>query len=281
MKNKRRQMMKAYGTAAAIGAAVALATIAPSAGYAADDVQKGIEKYREMLQDGNPAELTVYKGEDIWNAPAGPKQASLEECDLGKGPGVVAGAYAELPRYFADVDRVMDAETRIAHCRVTLQGMKPEDAVANPFSPGGKPQTENEALVSYVVEQSRGVTINVPQGHPKEKAAFERGRQTFYYAGGPFDFSCATCHGVDGQRIRLQELPNLTKPETTRNAFATWPAYRVSLGQVKSMQWRMNDCFRQQRFPELQFGSQTSIDLITYLGVMAKGGTMDAPALKR
>lgn len=267
--------------ATGIAALMALATLAPMAGHADDSIQKGIEKYREMLQDGNPAELTVYKGEDLWKEKAGPRNASLEQCDLGKGPGVVEGAYAELPRYFADVDRVMDAETRIAHCRISLQGFDPKVAMSKPFSGNAQPQTDNEALVSYVVEQSRGMTINLPQSHAKEKAAFERGKQTFFYVGGPFDFSCATCHSADGQRIRLQELPNLTKTEPTKAAFASWPAYRVSLGQVKTMQWRMNDCFRQQRFPELEFGSQTSIDLITYLGVMAKGGTMNSPALKR
>jgi sulfur-oxidizing protein SoxA len=47
------------------------------------------------------------------------------------------------------------------------------------------------------------------------------------------------------------------------------------------MQWRMYDCFRQQRFPELKYGSQASIDLITFLGVTAKGGKMDSPAIKR
>jgi sulfur-oxidizing protein SoxA len=68
---------------------------------------------------------------------------------------------------------------------------------------------------------------------------------------------------------------------SAQKAFATWPAYRVSQGAVRTMQWRLNDCFRQQRFPDLKYTSQTSIDLITYLGVMAKNGSMDAPAIKR
>ena len=80
---------------------------------------------------------------------------------------------------------------------------------------------------------------------------------------------------------RLQGLPNLTKPEPAQAAFAAWPAYRVSQGAVRSMQWRMYDCFRQQRFPELKYGSQASIDLITFLGVKAEGGTMQATSLKR
>jgi sulfur-oxidizing protein SoxA len=100
--------------------------------------------------------------------------------------------------------------------------------------------------------------------------------------GGPYDFSCATCHGVTGQRIRLQDLPNISgnKADADR-AFTTWPAYRVSQGAMRTMQWRLNDCFRQQRWPDLVFLSPTSVDLITFLGVNANGAKMDAPAIKR
>ena len=53
----------------------------------------------------------------------------------------------------------------------------------------------------------------------------------------------------DDKRIRLQDLPNLTKNPGDGIGFAAWPAYRVSNGQMWSMQLRLNDCFRQQRFP--------------------------------
>jgi sulfur-oxidizing protein SoxA len=137
-------------------------------------------------------------------------------------------------------------------------------------------------LVAYIYDESRGVTINVPQSHPMEKAAFARGKDTFYFKGGTHDFSCASCHNQDDKRIRLQELPNLTGPsKASQDAFAQWPAYRVSQGGLRTMQWRMQDCLRGQRMPELNYLSQTSIDLITYLGVNANGGKMAAPALKR
>ena len=71
---------------------------------------QAIEEYREMLQDGNPAELFEAKGEELWKKPRGPKNASLEKCDLGKGPGVVKGAFVELPRYFKDTNKVQDLE---------------------------------------------------------------------------------------------------------------------------------------------------------------------------
>ena len=62
----------------------------------------------QLLQDGNPAELVVARGEALWKEKRGPKKVSLEQCDLGLGSGVVKGAYAQMPRYFADADQVMD-----------------------------------------------------------------------------------------------------------------------------------------------------------------------------
>ena len=68
----------------------------------------GIAEYRKMLEDGNPAELFEAKGEDLWKKKRGPKNATLEKCDLGKGPGVVKGAFVELPRWFPDTQKVQD-----------------------------------------------------------------------------------------------------------------------------------------------------------------------------
>ena len=123
--------------------------------------------------------------------------------------------------------------------------------------------------------------MNVALAHPKEKEAYEIGRKIFFFRGGPHDFACSTCHGVDNQRIRLQDLPNLTKTADAQRAYTSWPAYRVSQGEVRSFQWRLNDCFRQQRFPELAFVSPASIALTTYLAKNANGGTFDAPSIKR
>ena len=242
---------------------------------------EAIADYRASLQDGNPADLNAARGAALWNQARGPKNASLQQCDLGKGPGVVAGAAAAMPRYFADVDAVMDVESRLVHCMVTLQGFNREDVTAKPYSGDGQKATEIEDLVAFIYDESRDTPISVPQAHGKEKASYERGKKIFFFRGGPYDFSCASCHSADGQRIRLQDLPNLTQKAPAQAAFASWPAYRVSQGAVRTMQWRLYDCFRQQRFPELKYLSQASVDLITFLGVNANGGKMAAPAIKR
>lgn len=276
MKSARYQGLLALTAALSLGA---LSSAALAQGKSAVDA---IAQYRASIQDGNPADLNAARGETLWKTKRGPKNATLEACDLGIGPGKVAGAAAKLPRYFADTDRVMDVESRLVHCMVTLQGLEAKDFnVSTVYSREGQKATPIEDLVAYIYDESRDVAIDIPQAHAKEKAAYARGKQMFYFKGGPYDFSCASCHSEDGKRIRLQDLPNLTKQEPARAAFSQWPAYRVSQGAVRTMQWRMYDCFRQQRFPELQYLSPASVDLITFLGVNANGGKMAAPALKR
>ena len=239
-----------------------------------------IAKYRAALQEGNPAELWEARGEGLWKQPRGPKNASLERCDLGLGVGVVKGAYAQLPKYFSDADRVQDLETRIVWCMVTLQGFTEADAKKGPFG-GPDRKADMEAFVAYVTSASRGVKMNVSLANPREVEAYRLGEKMFHFRGGTHDFACATCHGEDGKRIRLQDLPNLTNVEGARKAYTTWPAYRVSQGELRSFQWRLNDCFRQQRFPELVFTSDASIALTMFLARNANGAAFDAPAIKR
>lgn len=260
--------------------ALGLACGGAASAQSGSDTIKKIEEYRQALADGNPADLWEARGEDLWKQKRGPKNVSLERCDLGKGPGVVKGAYAELPRYFADADRVMDLESRLLYCMQTQQGIARAEALKVPFGDGEK-RSDIESLSAYIAGESRGVKMNVQLNNPKEKQAYALGQKIFYYRGGPHDFACATCHGEANKRIRLQDLPNLTETKDAQKAYTTWPAYRVSQGEVRTMQWRMNDCFRQQRFPYLEFGSEASVALITYLARNANGAEFNAPAIKR
>src|SRR5215471_16451425 len=202
---------------------LAFACVAAAQGATAE----GIAQYRAALQDGNPAELWELRGEALWKMPRGPKLVSLERCDLGSGPGVVKGAYARLPRYFADADRVQDLESRLVWCMTTVQGFTAAEAVKTPFG-NGNARSDLEALTAYITSESQGATMNVRLEHPKEIEAYRIGQRLFFFRGGTHDFACATCHGEAGKRIRLQELPELTREEGARTAYTTWPAYRVS-----------------------------------------------------
>ena len=230
---------------AAVLAALVFAAAGPAP--AQTSTADGIAQYRALLADGNPAELWEAKGEALWKDKRGPKSASLEACDLGKGSGVVKGAFVQLPRWFADTQRVQDLESRLLTCLQALQGFDAAAIAATPFGRGE--QVNLEALVAYIAAASRGLTFNLPQSSANERTMFAVGKRLFFLRAGPYDFACASCHGEDGKRIRLQDLPNLTKNPGDGVGFAAWPAYRVSSGELWSLQRRLNDCYRQQRFP--------------------------------
>jgi sulfur-oxidizing protein SoxA len=260
-------------------AGVALAALAVPALAQTKSAADGIAEYRKLLEDGNPAELFEAKGEELWKTKRGPKSASLEACDLGKGPGVVKGVFVELPRWFADTQKVQDLESRLVTCMETLQGFDGAEIAKTRFGQGE--QANVTALATWIAAESRGMRFNLPQGHPEERRSYEIGKRVFFFRGGTHDFSCASCHGEEGKRIRLQDLPMLTKNPGDGIGFAAWPAYRVSSGELWSMQRRLNDCYRQQRFPFPGYASDVTIALGVYMGVNAKGAESIAPAIKR
>ena len=193
--------------------------------------------------------------------------------------GVVKGAFVTLPRYFKDTARVQDLESRLVTCLQSLQGF---DAAVIARTPFGKDEQANiESLVAWISSESKGLKFSVPQAHVEERNMFEAGKRIFFFRAGPYDFACASCHSQQDKRIRLQDLPDLTTAKGAGAGFGAWPAYRVSSGELWGMQRRLNDCFRQQRFPYPGYGSDSTVALSVYMGVIAQGAPSIAPALKR
>ena len=246
----------------------------------AQDTKKEIQRYQQMIGEGSPVELFELEGEALWKKPQGPKQVSLEKCDLGAGPGVLKGAYARLPRYFKDADRVMDLETRLLHCMQTVQGRSAEEATKRVFGNEDRP-SEMEYLSAYIAAQSRGVPMAPGTSHPKEKQALDLGRRLFFHRAGSWDFSCASCHGEESKRIRMQDLPVLANPRDARPVVSTWPAYRVSNSQFKTMQWRLNNCYQQMRYPEPNYASDITVALTLFLTATGEGEPYRGPGTKR
>lgn len=270
-----------FGLTASV--ALLLAALWTGSSHAQDAAEKEIEKYRAMISDpmSNPGYLAVDRGEVLWQEKRGAKGVSLEGCDLGLGAGKLEGAYAKLPRYFTDADRVMDLEQRLLWCMDKLQGLDVKDVVARRFSGPGK-ASDMEDLAAFIANKSNGMKIDMPQNHPKEQEAAAVGEEMFYRRGGVNDFSCATCHADEGKRIRLQGLPNFSKAgQPARETMASWPTYRVSQGALRTMQHRLWDCYRQQRWPIPEYGSDGITALTVFLQKQAMGGEINVPSIKR
>ena len=253
------------------------------AAWAQDASEKEIERYRAMISDpfSNPGFLAVDRGEILWREKRGTKSVSLEGCDLGLGAGKLEGAFAKMPRFFADSNKVMDLEQRLLWCMQNVQDLDTKDIIARRFSGPGKP-SDMEDLVAFIANKSNGMKIDVRLEHPKEQEMAAVGEALFYRRGGVMDFSCATCHADEGKRIRLQGLPNLSKPgKQPQETMGTWPTYRVSQGALRTMQHRLWDCYRQQRWPVPEYGSDSITALTVFLQKQANGGEIAVPSIKR
>jgi L-cysteine S-thiosulfotransferase len=266
------------------GIAFLLLGMVPSLGSAqSPGISQGadsIAEYRRMLREGNPGELWVARGEQLFHLPRGPNGVSLDQCDLGLGPGTLDGVFAALPRYFEDTGRVQDLESRLVHCMVSLQGFDREQLLSEAFS-SAEQESDLEALAVYVASRSNGYPLSVELSHPRELEMFRIGEALFHRRSGPLDMSCAVCHSREQRRIRLQGLMNIHNPLQVRDVMGSWPTYRVSQGTVRTLQHRMWDCHWQMRLPDVEYTSDATVALILYLNERARGGLVDVPGIRR
>ena len=261
-------------------AAIALAWVSALAfaqGSAGDPLAVG----RQMLAEDNPGELWIDKGKQLFYAKRGPNSVSLEQCDFGMGPGKLEGAAAQLPRHFPDTGKVQDLESRLLTCMVRLQGFKREDLIKRAISPGGSSGSDVEALALYITSRSNGMKVNVSLSHQQEYDTYKAGEYLFFRRSGQTDFGCVQCHGEANKRIRLQDLIHMTDKKGAQEVASTWPAYRGAHYVVRTMQWRLVDCFWQMRLPDMKYGSDLSVALTTYLNYQGNGAVIKVPGFKR
>lgn len=227
-----------------------------------------------MMMSDNPAYFVVDDGKALFETNRGPNNATLEQCDFGKGPGVLDGAYAEMPRYFEDTGRVMDLETRLVHCMKTIQGFPGDD-------PALKERSEIRALMAYVAARSNGYEWNPSMDHPLEKAMRDAGEVMFYRRSSKLDFSCNTCHSETGKQIRASVLPNMNEPKEWTKA-VSWPALRVGRSSnIRSPYQRVRGCYWQMRKGQINRQSDAAIAMLSFWTDAARGEPAILPDLKR
>lgn len=227
-----------------------------------------------QMMDSNPAYFVVDDGKALFKEKRGPNNASLEQCDFGQGPGVLEGAYAKMPRYFEDADRVMHLESRLVYCMETIQGFPDDD-------PALKNRSEIRAMMAYVAARSNGYDWDPPMDHPMEKAMRDAGEAMFYRRSSKLDFSCNTCHGETGKRIRASVLPNVSIAKEWTKA-VSWPAKRVGRGSnVRSPYQRVRGCYWQMRKGQINRQSDAAIAMFSFWTDAARGEPAILPDLKR
>ncbi len=243
---------------------------------------------KELLELGmHPGHTYVEEGREMFHKP-GPNGKSCATCH-GQDGAKLRGAYAKIPRYYNDIGKVANIDTRILACMTKYMGYDKNDKkFMEEFVKWNGPY--RVPLASYVASLSNGQEINVQLNHPEEKRMYEMGEKLWYMRVGARDFSCALCHtAFSGMRIRLQGLPNPVQAKVS----SYWPVYRFGSDVMWTMEDRIRSCYeayflylnqwdeKKDWVKEPPPFSEWVIALDLYLKKAANGATVKVPGLVR
>ena len=235
-----------------------------------------IHKYRQMLEEGNPAELAQREAGGSCGHARGAKQAHTRALRSWTGPRQAGGSLRAAAALLRRYRQGAGCGIATGDLHDDAAGLSYEEATKGWY----KPDSDIEALVTYVAGKSKGARIDVPAAHPKEAEMAAVGEAIFCalrsagfllrhlpLARRIGAFACKSCRIFTSRR--------------RANAMTQWPAYRVSQGAVWTMERRLIDCIRQMRWPEPELSVGRLVALQVYLQKQANGGVMEAPGIKR
>ena len=224
------------------------------------------QMYEEMLEN-NPADIFVADGEEKFDDNFGGEEAlakflNVSEKDLAKN-------LATFPKYIKKMGNVVGIDQVLQAIQVE-QGQKKDDL-----------NSETIFNVSaYVKSLANDLPINIDVKENKEmETSYALGEKLYSDVRGYRGLSCKSCHSMAGSVLRTQTLPEMG----ASNTGGTWPAYRMTLSKLVTLQERSRTCMRDAGQAPLPLGSKEMVALEVYITNLAKEKkkVMAIPGLKR
>lgn len=217
---------------------------------------------REMQDDDflNPGLFTVEEGQRLFNAkPDGGSGRACADCHGVDGRGLDAGNIARYPRYREG--ELLTLQQQVGNCLARTSG-----------SPLPDDHPDRVALETFVRNRARGVAVNVQTDGPMQ-SLLEQGKQLYETRYGLIDISCYHCHDLyPGQMIRGQQIS-----EGQGNGF---PAYRLDIGEITTLQQRIEQCLKLMRAEPFASGSKENQLLELYIMSRSNGLKIESPAVR-
>lgn len=218
---------------------------------------------RAMQDDdmSNPASLWLQDGQTLWEQAAGMSGQSCADCH-GEAGNSMRGVAARYPAFDKTVNRPIDLDQRINHCRTAHQKAIPLAFESHDLL----------ALSAYVARQSRGLPIAIEDSR-ELRPFLAMGRTLFHERQGQLNLSCAQCHDDNAGR----SLGGSTIPQGHPTGY---PLYRLEWQSLGSLQRRLRNCMSGMRAAPDAFGAGALVDLELYLMWRANGMLMESPAVR-
>ncbi len=224
------------------------------------------KKMYEELKENNPADMNVEEGMELFEE-LGDEAALAKflEVDEKKLFEYIAG----FPRYIKKMENVVGLDQVLQVMQVE---QKQEKFALNSES--------MSSLLAYVKSLANDVKINIDVKANKEmETSFALGEKLYTEVRGYRGLSCNSCHSLPGTVLRTQILPEMG----AQNTGGTWPAYRMTLSKVVTLQERSRTCMRDAGQAPLPLGSKEMVAMEVYITNLAKNKKhgIEVPGLKR
>lgn len=255
-------MKRVYGVVLSL---VLASSLVASEQFAMSDADRAL--YEELLEN-NPADMIIANGEELLGSLGGEgelaKFLALSEDDL---PKYIAG----FPRYMKNIGSVVSID-QMLQAFMSTKGEKPYKLTSR----------EMLDMSSYVKSLANGEEINIDiEANEHMKKAFALGKEVFETRRGKRGLSCLNCHNPDvvNTILRTQPLPDISAKGNA--SAATWPAYRMTMSNMFTLQERFQGCMNNALLAVIPLGSKEMTALEVYFTHESKGATMAVPGLKR
>ena len=222
--------------------------------------------YEEMLEN-NPADIFVSDGEEQFDENFGGEEALAKFLEVSEKE--LAKDIAAFPRYVKKMGNVVGLDQ-------VLQAMQVEQ--------GNKKDDLNSETIfnvsAYVKSLANDLPVSIDVKANKEmETSYKLGEKLYTTVRGYRGLSCKSCHSLPGTVLRTQTLPEMG----AANTGGTWPAYRMTLSTLVTLQERSATCMRDAGQEPLPLGSKEMVALEVYITNLAKENkkVVAIPGLKR
>lgn len=223
------------------------------------------QMYAELLEN-NPADMDVEAGlerfEELGDEEVLAKFLEVSKDDL---PAYIAG----FPRYVKKMGNVVGID-QVLQAMQVAQGEQKSDLNSD----------EIFTMQAYVKSLANDMNISIDVKENKEmQEAYALGEKLYMTRRGYRGLSCNSCHALPGAILRTQPLPEMG----AANTGGTWPAYRMTLSKLITMQERSRGCMKDAGQEPLPLGSKEMVALEVYITNLAKKHkkVIAIPGLKR
>jgi len=222
--------------------------------------------YEEMLEN-NPADIFVADGEEQFEDNFDGEEALAKFLEVSEKK--LAEYIAGFPRYVKKMGNVVGLDQ-------VLQAMQVEQGKS-------KSDLNSETIfnvLAYVKSLANDLPVSIDVKANKEmEDSYKLGEKLYTTVRGYRGLSCKSCHSLPGTVLRTQTLPEMG----AANTGGTWPAYRMTLSNLVTLQARSATCMRDAGQEPLPLGSKEMVALEVYITNLAKENkkVVAIPGLKR